>query len=362
MTKQLKNVKHDYIRYANCWEDADLLLEGLAPEQGARILSIGSAGDNSFSLLANKPDLVVAVDINPVQLKLIRFKKEAISQLDLGQYLELLGFCESDRRRDLVDAVLQGLSNDDRCYWNQHAKTILGGIIYQGKFEKYFKLFRTRILPLIHSKKRVSEILREKSGLEQRTFYNSDWANRRWNMLFQLFFSEVVLGRFGRDPAFLKEVDVPVAKSLFDRSAKHLSTACCQHNYFLSFILTGSFGDNLQHYLRAENYYAIKENIDCLEIFEGLAEEAFERYDQFGYFNLSNIFEYMQPETFRSVTRNFARNSRPGAKFAYWNLMVPRRMSKELPDLFTYDEDLSHNLCKKDKGFFYNSIIIDQRK
>jgi len=61
MGKQLKSVKHDYIRYANCWEDADILLEGLNPEQGAKILSIGSAGDNSFAFLANNPEVVVAV-------------------------------------------------------------------------------------------------------------------------------------------------------------------------------------------------------------------------------------------------------------------------------------------------------------
>ena len=39
----------DLVRYANCWEDADILLEALAVKQGDRCLSIASAGDNSSS-------------------------------------------------------------------------------------------------------------------------------------------------------------------------------------------------------------------------------------------------------------------------------------------------------------------------
>jgi S-adenosylmethionine-diacylglycerol 3-amino-3-carboxypropyl transferase len=51
MEKQLQKVRHDYLRYANCWEDADILLAGLDIKTGDLVLSIGSAGDNSFSLL-----------------------------------------------------------------------------------------------------------------------------------------------------------------------------------------------------------------------------------------------------------------------------------------------------------------------
>ncbi len=47
----IQKVDFNIIRYANCWEDADILLEGLSPAEGSKILSIGSAGDNSFSTI-----------------------------------------------------------------------------------------------------------------------------------------------------------------------------------------------------------------------------------------------------------------------------------------------------------------------
>ena len=37
----------DFVRYANCWEDADVLCEALRARPGIRALSIASAGDNA---------------------------------------------------------------------------------------------------------------------------------------------------------------------------------------------------------------------------------------------------------------------------------------------------------------------------
>ena len=37
-----------FIRYANCWEDADILSEALDVAENKKFLSIASAGDNSF--------------------------------------------------------------------------------------------------------------------------------------------------------------------------------------------------------------------------------------------------------------------------------------------------------------------------
>ena len=42
-----------YIRYANCWEDTEVLCEALIPGYGKRILSIASAGDNSLALISH---------------------------------------------------------------------------------------------------------------------------------------------------------------------------------------------------------------------------------------------------------------------------------------------------------------------
>ncbi len=360
MKEQLNNVQHDYIRYANCWEDADVLLEGLEINSNDRVLSIGSAGDNSFSLLSQGPELVVAVDINPVQLNLIELKKAAFATLNYDEFLEFLGFADSSRRLELFEKVKQSLSPELQTFWGGRQEEISEGVIYQGKFERYFKLFRKKILPLVHPRKRVNRLFEEKSSEDQSSFFHKKWNNRRWRLLFKLFFSKFVMGRFGRDPAFLKEVDVVVSEFILGQAAAHLSHTNAQNNYFLHFIMKGNFGDQLPHYARKENFEKIKSKLDRLVVFNGLAEEAFAEYQNFSKFNLSNIFEYMPKDLFQNVAQNLADNSVPNARFAYWNLMVPRKIHDIIPDIES-EAELTDALIKKDNGFFYMGIQIDKR-
>lgn len=360
--KLTDKVAFDFIRYANCWEDAEILLEGLSINPGDKILSVGSAGDNSFSMLTKNPALVVAVDINPVQLFVIELKKVAYKNLEYEELIEFLGFRESIKRLELFDRLKPFLSEFCLQYWESNTETIERGLISQGKFEKYFQLFAGKILPWIHSKKRTEALLSPKSADEQVEFYEKKWNTWRWRLLFKLFFSRYVMGKFGRDPQFLNEVKVSVGKYIFDKAARHLRSTQAQRNFILRYNLTGKFGELLPHYLRRENWEIIRENIDKLEIRQGYAEEAFSEFGNFNAMNLSNIFEYMDEKTFSETGLKLAEHLIPEGKMAYWNLMVPRKISALHSDKLDYLNQLSEELTSRDNGFFYNQFIIEKRK
>jgi len=72
--------RFDLVRYANVWEDAWILREALRPAPGRRMLSIASAGDNAFALLAAGAE-VVAADLSPAQIALVDLKRAAIRRL-----------------------------------------------------------------------------------------------------------------------------------------------------------------------------------------------------------------------------------------------------------------------------------------
>lgn len=359
MAEHLGTVDHGYIRYANCWEDADLLTEALAVGPGHRVLSIGSAGDNSFSLLMNGPELVLAVDINPVQLHLIELKKAAIRVLDREEFLAFLGFRPAADRTATFKRVADQLPERTTAFWMQRTDQVNAGLVLQGKFERYFELFRSKVLPLIHGRKRCAELLAPKSAVEQERFYRERWDTWRWRALFRIFFSRFVMGRLGRDPAFLKQVDINVGAYILGRAKAHLRSTACQHNEFLEFIWNGSFTTNLPHYVRPGNYERIRTHIDRLVVFEGLAEAAFKEHGRFDRFNLSNIFEYMPPEVFATVTTDLVDHATPSARLAYWNLMVPRRLST-IDQRLHFEEALSTTLTARDKGFFYRGIFVDR--
>ena len=97
-----KRARFDRIRYAQVWEDADILVEALRLQPGDTIVSIGSAGDNCLALLAEGPARVIAVDLNPAQLACIRMRKAALMTLSHSAYLELIGSRPSSRRKSLL--------------------------------------------------------------------------------------------------------------------------------------------------------------------------------------------------------------------------------------------------------------------
>jgi S-adenosylmethionine-diacylglycerol 3-amino-3-carboxypropyl transferase len=358
--KRLNKVSFDLVRYANCWEDADVLLKGLEAGPGSRILSICSAGDNSFSLLVTGAELVVAVDVNRLQLYLTELKKAAFKSLDHNELLEFLGFLPCHNRHALFSRAKVYLNKEACRYWESNIRQIEEGVIYKGKFERYFSFFQRKILPLIHNRKRVEKLFEEKSSAEQKQFYSEEWNTWRWKLLFKIFFNKYVMGKYGRDPEFLRQVKVPVSQFIFDKAEKHLSSVNAQKNYYLRFIHTGCFGSDLPHYARSENFEMIKRNIDKLVLYEGFAEDALTQHSGITHMNLSNIFEYMDMETFKATAGKLVSSLAPGGRLAYWNLMVPRRVSEHIAAM-QYRQELSENLSEADKGFFYNRFIIDEK-
>lgn len=168
------------------------------------------------------------------------------------------------------------------------------------------------------------------------------------------------MGRLGRDPEFMKEVSVSVSENIYKKAAAQLKSAIAQDNNILRFCLTGNFGNLLPHYLRKENFSTIKSNIALLEIKEGYAQQAVNYYGKFDAMNLSNIFEYMDVKTFTETADALIRGINKNGKLAYWNLMVPRRISKVFPEKASWLQEESARLTAMDKGFFYNEFIIDK--
>src|SRR5690606_14065410 len=141
----------DMVRYAQVWEDADILVAALRPKAGDTVVSIASAGDNAFALLAEGADRVIAVDLNPAQLACVRLRAEAYRVHTHEEFLELMGSRASGRRSHLLEGAAARLSAEDQKFWAAQKDAVvrfgLGGI---GKFERYFRTFREWVLPFIH--------------------------------------------------------------------------------------------------------------------------------------------------------------------------------------------------------------------
>lgn len=350
------------IRYAQVWEDADILLDGLDIQPDDECLTIASAGDNALALLAKGPRKVVALDMNPSQIACLELRMAAFRRLAHPEILEFIGSRPSKQRLRLYTSLRSDLSAAARALWDARPEAILQGIGSAGKFENYFRLFRTRIMPLVHSRKTISRLLEPRDLASRRDFYDRVWNTWRWRVLFQLFFSRTAMGRLGRDPSFFRYVEGSVAERILTRTKHALTELDPSANPYLQWILTGTHTTALPYYLREENFAAIRENLDRLEWHLTPLEDYLARREpgRLSKFNLSDIFEYLSEDGTTSLLRTIAQHARPGGRLAYWNMLAPRQAPSSLHDKIRPLSDLSSRLFAQDKAFFYSAFIVEE--
>lgn len=350
------------LRYAQCWEDADILVAALDVQPDHTCLSIASAGENTLSLLAGGPARVIAVDLNPAQLAALELRVAAYRELSHTELLALIGSRPHGDRTALYARCRSQLSREAREFWDGRPDDVRQGVGAGGKFEKYFALFRTRVLPLVHRRSKIRALLTPRDSAARRRFYDEQWDTLPWRLLFRVFFSETVLGRLGRDPAFFRYAESSVADHLLGRVRHALAELDPTANPYLEWILTGAHLRALPHALRHENYDAIRENLDRLEWHCKPIEEVAPEFDgeKLDRANLSNIFEYVSADHARTLLELIANMARPNARLAYWNMIVPRRGSQYLPERLRPMTELSRRLFAQDKAFFYRDFIVEE--
>ncbi|MDY7093586.1 MAG: DUF3419 family protein [Acidobacteriota bacterium] len=361
-----ERARFDHIRYANCWEDTDLLVAALEPAAGRRILSIASAGDNSFALLAAGAE-VVAADLSLAQLALVELKAAAVRNLSREDLLAFLGFRSHGERLATYGEVRGDLSPAAREFWDGHPGVVAAGVSHHGKFESYLSFFRRRILPLVHRRRTVEALLEPRQKAAREHFYQQRWDTRRWRLLFRLFFSRPVMGRFGRDPEFFRYVEGSVSERILERTRYALTELPVHDNPYVEYILRGGFRDTLPPWLEEERCAALRPALSRLTLHHGPVQEAAQAHGgdaaaggPFDGFNLSDIFEYLDADTGTQVYRRLAKHAATGARFAYWNLLVPRRRPEELAAQVHGLEEQAEHLFARDRAFFYSAFVLEE--
>jgi S-adenosylmethionine-diacylglycerol 3-amino-3-carboxypropyl transferase len=351
------------IRYAQCWEDSRLLTAALKPA-GRHCLSIGSAGDNSFALLADGAASVTAVEMNAAQIACIELRRAAYLSLDHAEFLELLGSRPSPRRKAIYQKCRGLVVPEIRSFWDARPGDIERGIAGVGKFEGYFALFRKFVLPLAHPRRRVLALLEPRGPSDRERFYNEVWDNRRWRWIFHAFFSRAAMGALGRDPEFFRYVEGSVAERILARTRHALAVLDPSENPYLHWILTGTHGDVLPEALKEENFPTIRKALEDgrFEVFNGPVERLLEEQPErrFDAFNLSDIFEYMSADNTEFLLERIVKASNPGARLAYWNMLAPRSRPESMAERLLSHDDEAARLFEEDRAFFYSRFVVEE--
>jgi S-adenosylmethionine-diacylglycerol 3-amino-3-carboxypropyl transferase len=351
------------IRYAQCWEDADILLQALDVQPGHRCLSIASAGDNTLALLSRGPERVVAIDYNPSQIACLELRVAACQELQHSELLQLIGSRPCRDRQKLYARCRPLLSPESRCFWDANSPAVQQGIGSAGKFERYFGLFRERVLTLVHTRTRVQRLLSGHQGNTEarQRFYQQRWDTWRWRLMFALFFSRWTMSRLGRDASAFHYVQGSVAQRILQRTEYALTTLDPAKNPYLQWILLGRHTAALPYALREENFDNIRKHIDrlewhCTSLGEYLCREA----NSIDRFNLSDVFEYSSTPEYEQLLQQCVDAGRNGGRLAYWNMLVERRRPESMSHCLKPMQELARSLHAQDKAWFYTAFVIEE--
>ena len=357
-------VKADFggIRYAQCWEDADVLLDALNVRPGGAYLSIASAGDNVLAILSRGPRRLVALDVNRAQIACLALRVAAFRELGHGELLELVGSAASRRRLRLYDRCRRHLAPEMCAFWDGRRTAVAQGIGAVGKLEKFLHLYRTYVLPLAHPRSRVERLFRPRDRRGRQRFYDLEWNNRRWRGVARVFFSRAVISRLGRDPRFFDYAEGGISAHLLRRAGYALSVLDPAANPYLQWLLLGRHRSARPYALRSENFPSIRANLDRLDLRVQSLEDFIETPEASGLdgFNLSDIFEYMSEANAHRLLEKLIGSGRQGARLVYWNLLAPRRRPDRLAHRLRPLEELAAGLLRMDKAFFYSALNVEE--
>ncbi len=356
-----KKADFDHIRYAQLWEDADVLTTALGDCAGKTLVSICSAGDNALAMLTLDPARVVVLDLSPAQIACIKLRIGAYTALSHSEFIELTGSRPSNRRIELLGRVLEATDSDTRAFWQTLAPMVerygVGGV---GKFERYFRIFRTWLLPLVHSRRTINDVFVPRTPQDRQAFFDTRFNTFRWRLLLNTFFSRFVMGRMGRDQAFFDHVEGSPAQHVARRIRHAGVDTDPSQNPYLHWILKGTHGDALPMAWRPEHYETIRSRLDRLDIRLGSLEAFVSTGEKASGFNLSDIFEYMSPDTFREVYGTVLTAAEPSARLVYWNMMAPRRVPPQYRDKVALLTDIETRLKARDMAFFYSDFVVEE--
>jgi hypothetical protein len=144
----------------------------------------------------------------------------------------------------------------------------------------------------------------------------------RVQLAFKLFFGKTTMALIGREASFFKEASGSLSSFLARASQGALTEGTPSSNHYLHYILTGNYGSVLPHYLRRENFEAIRSNLDKVVLVEGSLQSVLEQLpsDSIDAFNLSDVFEYMTEDDCEILSHSINRVARRGGRPEYAGL------------------------------------------
>ncbi len=320
MNSEFLQVELNQLRYSVVWEDNATLFSALNISSTDNLLIITSAGCNVLNALLKNPAKVVAIDINPVQNKLLLLKKHIILHHDYPIYKSLLGLNGVEQVNSALQQLLQTLQANEKAFWCNFFSTHPAGILTAGKLEKYITGFYKTLPSKIQQ--RLTELISFDTPGEQYEYFVQHLDSSSFKEMFIGYFDDENLSK-GRDPKLLKYATESGGVAFYNRLKKQIKWFTLKDNFYFRFFFFGPLnlpGSILPPCQREENYGTLQEQLHKLEVVNGEAIDYLLTPGgaKITKASLSNIFEYTSKSEFEQVCQSLSKRD---LRAVFWNLL-----------------------------------------
>ena len=367
--------------YPQIWEDPRVDLEALDLAPGAAIATIASGGCNVMSYLLAAPVRILAVDLNPAHLALLRLKLEAARRLDEhGDFFRLFGAARGKANVALFDERIEPfLDAETRRYWQgRNLKGQRRIRLFADGLYRHGMLGRT--IGLAHLACRLHgadprDLLEARTAAEQARLFET---------ILGPVFDKPLVKALAKLPTSLYGLGIPPeqytaltaenpdhpAAVLRERVRRLVCDFPLADNYFAWQALGrgyGPAGTALPPYLEAQSYPALRRLVDRVEVrhqtlTDALAGEPATSLD--GYV-LLDAQDWMTPGQLAALWREIDRTGSARARVICRTAGAASPVDRHLPDAIGQRwrrlDDLSQALFAKDRSAVYGGFHVYAR-
>ena len=365
--------------YAQIWEDPVVDMEALAITPHCHVVTIASGGCNVLSYLTANPAAITAVDLNIAHVAYNRLKIAAARNLpDYAHFHRFFGAADQKANLAAYKQYLRPqIDETTRRYWegrdvmgrrriggftkNIYKRGLLGGFI--GTAHLLAKLYKIDL----------TEILDAGSVEEQRRIFETRLAPMfdkkfvRW-----LVDQPASLFGLGIPPAQYESLAGDDPQGIRTVLKARLEKLACDFDVRENYFAQQAFGRryartddaSLPPYLQADNYAAVVERIDRVEMLHanftehlsGLPAISRDRYI------LLDAQDWMTDAQLNELWTQITRTAKPGARVLFRTAAAPSLLPGRIPDdllaRWDYRAEESLDFQRRDRSSIYGGVHL----
>lgn len=349
------------IHFAQIREDGRLERRLTAQHRPTRIVCIASGGCTALSLLSDA-EWVYAVDANPGQCALVELRRAAIRQLSREQYLAFISERPSTDRVVTFQRLASDLPEDARAYWQAHLEVIAAGVNQCGSTERFYRFVGQNLRTSVIGNEVWEELFAAPTIEAQRELFQRHFTSEAWHLALRLLLSRTTHVEFFPAEWFASAREHDFGAFFASQFEKEVTTKPIADNYFLSQFLFGRYRDGYlegtPYYLSEEGYPRTKRYLDRLVIVPAALQTFLPTVSEIGAFFLSNVYDWADAESRKTIAEAVARAAAPGAVVLSRNMLGEFTPSQELAGRLVVDEQASTELHQLERSMLYRQVEV----